>query len=70
MTHQDPATALTVATDWHKASYSQGQQNGCVEVGTVPGLVGVRDTKLGTASPILAFAPASWTAFLTDIRTR
>lgn len=29
---------------WHKASYS-GSANSCVEVGTGPGLVGVRDTK-------------------------
>jgi hypothetical protein len=28
----------------------------------------VRDTKLGVASPILAFAATEWGAFLADVR--
>jgi hypothetical protein len=47
---------------WRKASYSQGQ-NGCVEVGSAPDVIGVRDSKLGPASPILAFGRTSWAAF-------
>ncbi|MBO0876712.1 MAG: DUF397 domain-containing protein [Pseudonocardia sp.] len=31
-----------------------------VEVGTPPGLVGVRDTKRGAASAVLAFNRAEW----------
>jgi hypothetical protein len=31
---------------------------------SIPGYVGVRDTKLGTASPILAFTSAEWAAFV------
>ena len=68
MRYEDAVTALTAATNWHKASFSQGQENGCVEVGSLPGLVGVRDTKLGAASPILAFAPEEWEAFLVGVR--
>jgi hypothetical protein len=68
MRYEDAVTALTAATNWHKASFSQGGENGCVEVGSVPGLVGVRDTKLGAASPILVFAPEEWEAFLVGVR--
>ncbi|WP_173139680.1 DUF397 domain-containing protein [Kibdelosporangium persicum] len=67
MRYEDAITALAVATNWRKASFSQGQENGCVEVGSVPGLVGVRDTRLGTASPVLAFASREWKAFLVGV---
>jgi hypothetical protein len=66
------ASALIGVDNWHKASYSQGA-NGCVEVGSVPSVIGVRDSKLGPASPILAFGPASWATFtdrLKDAATR
>lgn len=68
MRYEDAVTALAAATDWHKASHSDDFQNGCVEVGTVPGLVGVRDTKLGDASPILAFTEAEWAAFTAGVK--
>lgn len=68
MRYEDAVTALAAATNWHKASASQGQENGCVAVGSVPGLVGVRDTKLGDASPTLAFPRAQWEKFLTLAR--
>jgi hypothetical protein len=68
MRYEDAVTALTAASNWHKASFSQGGENGCVEVGSVPGLVGVRDTKLGDASPVLVFAPSGWAAFIEDVR--
>ncbi|HWN32585.1 MAG TPA: DUF397 domain-containing protein [Pseudonocardia sp.] len=42
------------AAERRDASQSGGDNGGCVEVGTAPGLVGVRDTKLGADSPILA----------------
>jgi hypothetical protein len=54
-------------TNWRKSSYSQGQDT-CVEVGSVGAVVGVRDTKLGAESPILAFGPDSWAAFLANQR--
>jgi hypothetical protein len=68
MRYEDAVTALTAASNWHKASFSQGGENGCVEVGSVPGLVGVRDTKLGDASPVLVFAPNGWAGFLEVVR--
>jgi hypothetical protein len=68
MRYEDAVSALAAATNWHKASSSQGQENGCVEVGSVPGVVGVRDTKLGAASPILPFAVTDWETFLDGVR--
>jgi hypothetical protein len=59
---QNDCVEVAVATNWRKASYSQGQ-NGCVEVGSVPDVIGVRDSKLGPAGPILAFGQAGWAAF-------
>ncbi|MGB3441494.1 MAG: DUF397 domain-containing protein [Actinophytocola sp.] len=67
MRYEDAVSALAAATDWHKASFSQGGENGCVEVGSVPGLIGVRDTKLGDASPILAFTPHEWEKLLAGV---
>lgn len=69
MRHQQAALGLAAAPDWHKSSHSDDEdQNGCVEVGTVPGLVGVRDTKLGATSPTLAFTDTEWSAFLDGVR--
>lgn len=60
MNHDQAATGLTTAAGWRKSSYSQGA-NGCVEVTTeLPGWVGVRDSKLGTDSPVLAFTQSEW----------
>ena len=52
---------------WHKATYSHAA-NGCVEVGSAPGVVGVRDSKLGSTSPILTFTRAEWTASTASLR--
>ncbi|WP_460444246.1 DUF397 domain-containing protein [Amycolatopsis magusensis] len=49
---------------WWKSSYSSGA-GGCVEVNdSVPGFVGVRDSKLGTESPVLLFEPHEIRAFV------
>jgi hypothetical protein len=64
MNHDQALAKLTTAAGWHKSSYSQGENN-CVEVTTeLPGWVGVRDSKRGTASPVLAFAHSEWRATL------
>ncbi|MFE2750884.1 DUF397 domain-containing protein [Actinosynnema sp. NPDC059335] len=52
-----------VEVGWRKSSYSQSA-NGCVEVGSSPGLVGVRDSKLGDGSPVLTFSRRAFAAFL------
>ncbi|ANY07426.1 DUF397 domain-containing protein [Pseudonocardia sp. HH130630-07] len=67
MPHDDIVAALSASTTWHKSTHSGGENGGCVEVATIPGHAGVRDTKLGTASPVLAFTTAEWRAFLTGV---
>ncbi|MDR7303325.1 DUF397 domain-containing protein [Haloactinomyces albus] len=62
MSYEDALTALGNATNWHKSSRSQAQ-NGCVEVGSTGGYVGVRDSKIGAESPVLPFTAAEWAAF-------
>ena len=48
---------------WIKSSRSE-PSNDCVELATVDGVIGVRDSKLGAASPILTFTPAEIDAWI------
>jgi hypothetical protein len=49
---------------WRKSTKSNGSGD-CTEVASLPGgLIGVRDSKLGESSPILAFTQSEWQAFL------
>ncbi|GAA3391488.1 DUF397 domain-containing protein [Cryptosporangium minutisporangium] len=48
---------------WRKSTRS-GTNGNCVEIGTAPAAVGVRDTKDGGRGPVLAFARPVWAAFL------
>ena len=52
-------------TGWRKSSCSASAN--CVEVGSGPAVVGVRDSKL-EASPVLAFSGEAWAAFMTALR--
>ncbi|MER7732632.1 DUF397 domain-containing protein [Streptomyces erythrochromogenes] len=52
---------LEVALAWHKSSYSGSEGGACLEVATGPDRVHVRDSKVQDG-PVLALAPASWTA--------
>jgi hypothetical protein len=61
MTEHPALSALAGAT-WRKSSRTT--QTECVEVADVAGWVGVRDSKLGAASPILAFTVAEWRALV------
>jgi hypothetical protein len=64
MNHDQAPAMLTTATGWRKSSYSQGENN-CVEATTeLGGWVGVRDSKLGPYSPLLAVTTAGWHALL------
>ncbi|MGH3807800.1 MAG: DUF397 domain-containing protein [Pseudonocardiaceae bacterium] len=63
MNHHQALAGLSTAAGWRKSSYSV--QNGCVEVTTeLPDWVGVRDSKLGPDSPLLAVTPPQWRATL------
>ena len=54
---------------WFTSSYTNGGQNNCVEVNySVAGHVGVRDSKLGATSPVLAIPAPQWSRTLTTIQ--
>jgi hypothetical protein len=47
---------------WRKSSYSGSNGGNCVEVGSVPRAVAVRDSKTPHGS-VLAFTPQAWAVF-------
>jgi hypothetical protein len=52
------------ANSWRKSSHSE-RATDCIETATeVSGWVGVRDSKLGVASPVLAVSVAAWRGFV------
>ncbi|MGH3777327.1 MAG: DUF397 domain-containing protein [Pseudonocardiaceae bacterium] len=54
---------------WYKSSYSNGGADDCVEVNhSLGGHVGVRDSKLGTTSPVLAIPAPHWTRLIAAIQ--
>jgi hypothetical protein len=53
---------------WRKSSYSSGQGGQCVEVGTVPGLVGIRDTTQQGRGPVLRVSAGAWKTLIGGIR--
>lgn len=54
-------------TNWRKSRRSHAA-NGCVEVGTSTDHVGVRDSKLGSTSPVLLFTASEWSEFTAGAR--
>lgn len=54
--------------EWRKSARSNGGGAACVMVAQVPGAAGVRDSKLGEASPVLPFAAEAWASFLRDVK--
>jgi hypothetical protein len=56
-----------VSAAWRKASYS-GNEGNCVEVGHMPGLVAVRDTKDQGAGPVLRVSAEAWQTFTNGIK--
>lgn len=53
---------------WIKSNFSEPKGN-CVELAAVDGLIGMRDSKLGDASPILTVTPGELRAFLDGARS-
>ncbi|MFR9731420.1 DUF397 domain-containing protein [Saccharopolyspora sp. MS10] len=53
---------------WRKSSHS-GEESNCVEVGAVPGIVAVRDSKAPRAAT-LSFSARQWASFLHALRGR
>jgi hypothetical protein len=70
MDYEDILAAFAAAVNWRKATYSGGENGGCVEVAYLPGFVGVRDTKLGECSPVLAFTDTEWKAFVAGVKDK
>lgn len=68
MNADEARAALAESASWRKASYSQGE-SACVEIAEAGGWIGVRDSKLGDASPILTFTPAEFAAFRNGVKT-
>ena len=58
---------LTSRITWRKSSYSSSSGDNCIEVGSSPRTVAVRDSK-DPNGPALAFTPAGWHAFTLRIR--
>jgi len=67
----DPTTArdaFNTSSSWFKSSYSGGA-NGCVELNlSVPGYAGMRDSKLGQASPVLLLPSPGLPEFIRRIQ--
>jgi hypothetical protein len=63
-----PAERKFANATWAKSSHSEGDKASCVEIGAIPGRVGVRDTKQRGCEPVLAFDRPAWSAFLTELR--
>ena len=53
---------------WRKSGRSHGGGSACVMVARVPGAAGVKDSKLGQASPVLPFTAEAWTSFVRDVK--
>ncbi len=67
--HEAAQDTFGICTQWRKSSYSSPDGQECVEVITeLPGWVGVRDSKLGADSLVLAFTAAQWHAMVAGAR--
>ncbi|MFD3624944.1 DUF397 domain-containing protein [Streptomyces sp. DSM 116494] len=53
---------------WRKSTYSDGNGGSCVEVAhDFPGVVPVRDSKLGVGGPVIVVGSATWTEFIRTV---
>jgi hypothetical protein len=56
-----------LSANWRKATYSTAEGS-CVEAGSVPGLVLVRDTTQHGRGPVLRVTPAGWDRLMASIK--
>ncbi len=60
---------LSRSAPWRKSSRSNNGAANCVECASLFGTgVGVRDSKLGEGSPVLAFERVDWSRFLASVK--
>ena len=64
--HSVGAGECIEVASWRSASLCES--GACVEVGTGPAVVGVRDTVLRDASPVLEFPAGAWAAFTEGLK--
>jgi hypothetical protein len=63
------STASFQERAWYTSNYSNGGTNDCVEVNhSQPCHVGVRDSKLGIASPVLAIPATQWACLIAAVQ--
>jgi hypothetical protein len=55
------------AASWRKSSYSGNNGGNCVEAGSIPGRVLVRDTE-DRAGAVLQFSADAWRAFARQVK--
>lgn len=60
--------ACVEAASFRKSSYCCFPSGDCVEAGNGPGVVGVRDSQLGTSSAVLEFSTGAWGTFLAGLK--
>jgi hypothetical protein len=56
-----------LSANWRKATYSTAEGS-CIEAGSMPGLVVIRDTTQHGRGPVLRVTPADWNQFMASIK--
>ena len=59
---------MELTNNWRKSSYSGNGGANCVETGSAPGLVLIRDTKDMGRGPVLRVTPAQWRRFTKSVK--
>lgn len=57
-----------VTPGWRKSSHSSGNGGECVETGSAPGAVLIRDTKDRGNGPVLRVTPSDWKRFTASVK--
>jgi hypothetical protein len=56
----------TTDATWRKATYSNAQGS-CIEAGSMPGRVLIRDTAQHGGGPVVGVSPAAWRRFTANV---